>query len=77
MEDHVGLVPAALLATRVRAASDTASYISYATGGGVAGGGRAQIFEEVIAVAPGRRTKRELSGVGEDEFAPWIITPVM
>jgi altronate hydrolase len=36
-----------------------------------------QIFEEVIAVASGRRSKSELSGVGEEEFAPWIIGPVM
>jgi altronate hydrolase len=38
--------------------------------------GRA-IFEEIIAVASGKRTKSELSGVGEEEFAPWIIVPVM
>ena len=36
-----------------------------------------RIFEEIIAVASGRRTKSELSGVGEEEFAPWIIGPVM
>ncbi len=36
-----------------------------------------QIFEEVIAVASGKRTKSELSGVGEEEFAPWIIGPVL
>lgn len=36
-----------------------------------------QIFEELIAVASGKRTKSELSGVGEEEFAPWIIGPVM
>jgi altronate hydrolase len=36
-----------------------------------------QIFEEMIAVASGKRTKSELSGVGEEEFAPWIIGPVM
>ena len=30
-----------------------------------------------IAVASGKRTKSELSGVGEEEFAPWIIGPVM
>jgi altronate hydrolase len=36
-----------------------------------------QIFEEVIAVASGQRSKSELSGVGEEEFAPWIIGPVM
>ena len=36
-----------------------------------------QIFEEIVAVASGQRTKSELSGVGEEEFAPWIIGPVM
>ena len=35
------------------------------------------IFEEIVAVASGKRTKSELSGVGEEEFAPWIIGPVM
>jgi altronate hydrolase len=38
--------------------------------------GRA-IFEEVVAVASGRRTKSEQAGVGEEEFAPWTIGPVM
>jgi arabinonate dehydratase len=38
-------------------------------------GGR--IFEEMIAVASGKRSKSELAGVGEEEFAPWIIGPVM
>jgi len=36
-----------------------------------------QIFEEIIAVASGKRTKSEQSGVGEEEFAPWIIGPVL
>jgi altronate hydrolase len=36
-----------------------------------------RIFEEIVAVASGKRTKSELSGVGEEEFAPWIIGPVM
>src|SRR5213078_2480371 len=36
-----------------------------------------QIFEEVIAVASGKKSKSELSGVGEEEFAPWIIGPGM
>ena len=36
-----------------------------------------QIFEEVVAVASRQATKSELSGVGEEEFAPWIIGPVM
>ena len=36
-----------------------------------------QIFEAIVAVASGKRSKSELSGVGEEEFAPWIIGPVM
>jgi altronate hydrolase len=36
-----------------------------------------QIFEEIVAIASGKRSKSELSGVGEEEFAPWIIGPVM
>jgi len=36
-----------------------------------------QIFEEVLAVAGGKKTKSELSGVGEEEFAPWSIGPTL
>jgi altronate hydrolase len=36
-----------------------------------------QIFEEIIAVANGKKTKSELSGVGEEEFAPWSIGPTL
>jgi altronate hydrolase len=36
-----------------------------------------QIFEEVVAVASGKKTKSEVAGVGEEEFAPWIIGPVL
>jgi altronate hydrolase len=36
-----------------------------------------QIFEEIIAVAGGKRTKSELNGVGEEEFAPWAIGPTL
>jgi altronate hydrolase len=36
-----------------------------------------QIFEEVVAVASGRKTKSEAQGIGEEEFAPWIIGPVL
>jgi altronate hydrolase len=36
-----------------------------------------QIFEEVLAVASGQKTKSELSGVGEEEFAPWSIGPTL
>jgi altronate hydrolase len=36
-----------------------------------------QIFEEIVAVAGGKKTKSELSGVGEEEFAPWAIGPTL
>lgn len=35
-----------------------------------------RIFEEVIAVASGKKTKSELAGVGEEEFNPWTIGAV-
>ncbi|MFO0810062.1 MAG: altronate dehydratase family protein [Gemmataceae bacterium] len=36
-----------------------------------------QIFEEILAVASGKSTKSEKSGVGEEEFAPWAIGPTL
>ncbi|GIX07699.1 MAG: hypothetical protein KatS3mg115_2102 [Candidatus Poribacteria bacterium] len=36
-----------------------------------------QILEEVIAVASGKRSKSELAGVGEQEFNPWVLGPVL
>jgi altronate hydrolase len=36
-----------------------------------------RIFEEVLAVASGKQTKSELAGVGEEEFNPWILGPVL
>ncbi len=36
-----------------------------------------EIFEKVLAVASGERTKSELHGVGEEEFAPWSIGPTL
>src|SRR5262249_56826364 len=36
-----------------------------------------QIFEEVLAVASGQKTKSENNGVGEEEFAPWSIGPTL
>jgi altronate hydrolase len=36
-----------------------------------------QIFEEILAVASGKKTKSELHGVGEEEFAPWSIGPTL
>ncbi len=36
-----------------------------------------EIFERIIAVASGEKTKSEAQGVGEEEFAPWSIGPVL
>jgi len=38
--------------------------------------GRA-IFDEVLAVASGKRTKSEAQGLGDEEFAPWMLGPVL
>ena len=32
-----------------------------------------EIFEKILTVASGERTKSELAGVGEEEYNPWII----
>jgi len=36
-----------------------------------------QIFEELIAVAGGKKTLSEQQSLGESEFAPWLLGPVM
>jgi altronate hydrolase len=36
-----------------------------------------EIFEKILAVASGEKTKSELHGVGEEEFAPWPIGPTL
>ncbi len=36
-------------------------------------GGR--IFEKIISVASGEKTKSEVAGIGDEEFAPWFIGP--
>ncbi len=36
-----------------------------------------EIFEKIIAVASGTKTKSEAQGIGDDEFAPWIIGPIL
>lgn len=36
-----------------------------------------QIFERIIAVASGEKTKSEAQGVGDEEFAPWAIGPTL
>jgi altronate hydrolase len=34
-----------------------------------------RIFEKIIAVAGGEKTKSELAGIGDEEFAPWTLGP--
>jgi len=34
-----------------------------------------RIFDKIIAVASGERTKSELAGIGDEEFAPWQLGP--
>jgi len=34
-----------------------------------------RIFEKILAVASGEKTKSELCGVGDEEFAPWQLGP--
>lgn len=36
-----------------------------------------QIFDLLLDVASGQKTKSELLGIGEDEFAPWTVGPVL
>ncbi len=36
-----------------------------------------RIFDLILDVASGRSTKSERSGVGEEEFAPWNIGPIL
>ena len=33
----------------------------------------ARLFEKIIAVASGEKTKSELAGIGDEEFAPWLL----
>jgi len=35
-----------------------------------------RIFEEILAVASGKRTRSEILGIGDEEFAPWILGPL-
>jgi altronate hydrolase len=36
-----------------------------------------EIFEQILKVASGEQTKSERHGIGEEEFCPWIIGPVL
>lgn len=46
------------------------------SGRSVADVGR-EIFEEVLAVASGKQTKSEIQGIGDEEFVPWTVGPVL
>jgi altronate hydrolase len=35
-----------------------------------------EIFEEVVAVAGGKKTKSEAQGIGDEEFCPWTYGPI-
>jgi altronate hydrolase len=36
-----------------------------------------EIFDEIIAVASGKKTKSEQHGIGQEEFVPWTIGPTL
>jgi altronate hydrolase len=36
-----------------------------------------RIFEKIISVASGEKTKSELAGLGDEEFAPWLLGPTL
>ena len=36
-----------------------------------------EVFEEILAVASGKKTKSEVHGIGEEEFLPWIVGPTL
>lgn len=34
-----------------------------------------EIFDEILAVASGKKTKSEIHGIGDEEFVPWTVGP--
>ncbi|MCA9214230.1 MAG: altronate dehydratase [Planctomycetales bacterium] len=36
-----------------------------------------EIFQEILAVASGKPTKSESLGIGDEEFVPWMIGPIL
>ena len=36
-----------------------------------------EIFEQILAVASGQKTKSEVHGIGDEEFVPWMVGPVL
>ncbi len=53
-----------------------AGTIADETGASVEEVGR-EIFEKVIAVASGKKTKSELQEIGDEEFSPWTPGPIL
>ncbi len=49
---------------------------SILTGRPIAEVGR-EIFAEILAVASGKKTKSELQGLGDEEFVPWTVGPIL
>lgn len=35
------------------------------------------IFDEIIAVASGKKTRSEVLNIGDEEFVPWNIGPIL
>ena len=36
-----------------------------------------RLFEKIISVANGKKTKSELNGIGDEEFQPWFPGPAI
>lgn len=36
-----------------------------------------RVFEEVLEVASGKKTKSEVHGIGDEEFVPWFVGPTL
>ncbi|HRY51049.1 MAG TPA: altronate dehydratase family protein [Candidatus Paceibacterota bacterium] len=36
-----------------------------------------RIFEQIIATASGQQTRAEIAGLGNDDFVPWVLGPVL
>jgi altronate hydrolase len=36
-----------------------------------------RLFAKIVSVASGEKTMSELAGMGDEEFAPWILGPTM
>jgi altronate hydrolase len=36
-----------------------------------------EIFDEILAVASGKKTKSEELGLGDEEFVPWPLGPTL